>query len=97
MKMAKKARLNRPSSGLSQLLRGQNGMGEDFPPKFLKIRMRDRMMRQSPNPKGRKPGPGCLNLPIERRVEPQTAITPMAKRQTPEMRFHFSIFVMPPL
>ncbi len=80
-----------PRRGRSQVRSAQKGF--DDPPlvRFCKIKARERRISIRARPKGRKPGPGCLNLPMEREVELQAVITPMAKRMYPETRSHFSM------
>ena len=80
-----------PRRGRSQLRSAQKGF--DGPPlaRLCKIKARERITRTRARPKGRKPGPGCLNLPMEREVELQAVITPMARRMYPETRSHFSM------
>ena len=77
---AKKARINTPRRGLSQALWGQKGV--DGLPLFhlLNINRRERKMRRKASPKGRNPGPGCLNFPIERWTELHAVATPMMRR-----------------
>ena len=85
-----------PRRGLSQVRSGQKGF--DGPPlvRFSKIKARERRISIRARLKGRKPGPGCLNLPMEREVELHAVITPMARRMYPETRFHFSMpFLLP--
>jgi hypothetical protein len=63
---AKKMRIATPRRGLSHVRWGQNGV--EAIPFFhlLKIKKSESMMRTMASPKGKKPGPGCFNLPIER-------------------------------
>ena len=85
-----------PRRGRNQVRSAQKGF--DDPPlvRFCKIKARERIIRVKARPKGRKPGPGCLNLPMEREVELHAVITPMARRKYPETRFHFSMaFLLP--
>jgi hypothetical protein len=66
MTNAYKMKMETPKRGLSQVLWGQKGMEEMSPFQLLRISARESMMRQRASPKGRKPGPGCLALPMER-------------------------------
>ena len=63
---AKKIRMATPRRGLSQVRWGQNGV-EAIPFfNLLKIKINESMMRTMARPKGKNPGPGCFNLPMER-------------------------------
>ena len=89
---AKKMRIATPRRGRSHDRCGQNGTeGIPFSRLLPKIRISENMMRTMARPKGKKPGPGCFNLPMERWIALQAVMTPIARRMYPVTRSHFSI------
>jgi hypothetical protein len=49
----------------SQVSPGQNGTGEPSFFQCIKSRARESRIRTIASKKGKKPGPGCLNVPME--------------------------------
>jgi len=86
-----------PKRGRSQARSGQKGTGTPSFFRLCNIKARARKTRMTANPKGKNPGPGCLNLPMESWVELKAPITPMKRSTYPETRSHFSMFSSLPI
>ncbi len=80
-----------PSRGLTQVRSAQKDK-EDSPwLRFERIRATARHARTKARPKGRKPGPGCRRVPMERAVELMAVTAPKTRKIYPVTRSHFSM------
>ena len=91
-KRAYRRNMAAPRRGRSQVRSGQKGAGTSSLLRLCNIKARARKARMTDSPKGKNPGPGCLNFPMESWVELKAPITPMKRRMYPETRSHFSMF-----